>query len=91
MCGASKDGKALTHTGKAVLDILRILADEETEEALLTGKTLRIETRGNRFHDNLFLGDKGPSLSRRESQALKAKMLALLKKMMKRRVRLRRR
>lgn len=86
MCGASKDGKFFTHIRKVVLDILRLLAEEEIEEGLVTKKTLRVKVRAKWIPDNLFLGDKGPSLSRKEGQALKATMLVLLKEIMKRRV-----
>lgn len=86
MCGASKDGKVPTHIGKVVLDILRLQAEEEIEEGLVTKKTLRVKVRAKWIPDNLFLDDKGPSLSRKEGQALKATMLVLLKEIMKRRV-----
>lgn len=86
MCGASKDGEFLTHIGKLVRDILRLLAEEEIEEGLVTRKTLRIEVRAKWTRENLFRGDRGPSLSRREGRALRAEMLALLREIKKRRV-----
>ncbi len=82
----SKDGMSFTHTRKVVLDTLRLLAEEEIEEDLVTKKTLRIQVRAKWVRDNLFIGDEGPSLSREEGQALKAMMLALLKEIKKRRV-----
>ena len=86
MCDTSKDGAFLTHMGKVFLDILRLLAEEEIEEGLVTKKTLRVEILAKWVPDNLFLGDKGPSLSRKEGQALRVEMLALLKEIRRRRV-----
>ena len=86
MWGVGNDGVSFTHTRKVVLDTLRLLAEEEIEDGLVTKKTLRVEVRAKWICDNLFLGDKGPSLSREEGQALKAEMLALLKEIKKRRV-----
>lgn len=81
-----RGGRSLSETGKVVLDILRILAEDEIEEDLVTRKTLKIEIRAKWVDDGLFLGDKGPSLSREDGQALKVKMLALLREIKKRRV-----
>lgn len=86
ICGTSEDGKFLTPIGKVVLDVLRLLAEEEIEEGLVNKKTLRIRIRPKWTPENLFLGDKGPSLSREEGPALKAEMLALLKEIKKRRI-----
>lgn len=86
MFDTSEDGEFLTPIGKVVLDVLRQLAEEETEEGLVNKKTLRINVRAKWTPDNLFLGDQGPSLSREEGQALKAEMLALLKEIKKRRM-----
>ena len=56
------------------------------EEALVTKKTLRVEIGAKWVHDNLFLGNEGPSLLREDGQALKAEMLELLREIKKRRV-----
>ena len=81
-----KECVSLTHTRKVVLDTLRLLAEEEIEEGLVTKKTLRVEVRPSWTCENLFLGDENASLSREETQAVKAEMLALLKEIKKRRV-----
>lgn len=78
--------RSLSTTGKVVLEILQLLAEKEIEEVSGSRKTLRIEIRSKWVDDNLFLGDKGPSLSQEDGQALKAKMLALLREIEKRRV-----
>ena len=82
-----RGGRSLSETGKVVLDVLRLLAEDEIEEDhLVTRKTLKIEIRAKWVDDGLFIGDKGPSLSREDGQALKAEMLALLREIEKRRV-----
>ena len=81
-----RGGRSLSDTGKVVLDILRLLAEDEIEEDLVTRKTLKIAIRAKWVDDGLFLGEKGPSLSREDGQALKAEMLALLREIKKRRV-----
>ena len=85
-CHQSRKPRSLSDTGKIVLEILQLLAEEEIEEVAVIRKTLKIEIRGKWLDDNLFLGDKGPSLSQADGRALKAKMLALLREIGKRRV-----
>ncbi|CAF9911994.1 MAG: hypothetical protein ALECFALPRED_007799 [Alectoria fallacina] len=86
ICGGSKDGISITHTGELVLKILQVLAEEEIEEGLVIKKTLKVEVRAKWTPDNLFLGDKGPLLSQEDGRLLRAKMLALLREIKKRRV-----
>ena len=81
-----RGGRSLSETGKVVLYILRILAEDEIKEDLVTRKTLKIEIRAKWVDDGLFLGDKGPSLSREDGQALRVEMLALLREIKKRSV-----
>ncbi|CAD6575876.1 MAG: hypothetical protein ASARMPRED_007494 [Alectoria sarmentosa] len=85
MCGGSKDGISLTHTGELVLKILQVLGDEEIEEGLVIKKTFRFAVRAKWTPDNLFLGEKGPLLSQEDGRLLRAKMLALLREIKKRR------
>lgn len=82
----TKDPRSLSATGKVVLEILRLLAEEEIEEVPVTRKTLKIDIRAKWVDDNLFLGDKGPSLSQEDGRVLKTKLLALLREIGKRRV-----